>query len=117
MLQEKVADLTLHSRKIEILKALNSTDKAHKMNLIGSRSFLGSLESRLSVRFTTENRGLAVSPNRCCQWRGDWAYSPSFREPQNVLQTRWRRGRDLNSRWSYPHSGFQDQFNPKIACS
>lgn len=59
MLQEKVADFTLRSMKIEILKALNVTDKAHKMNLIGSRSFLGSLENRLSVRFTTENRGLA----------------------------------------------------------
>src|SRR5215472_13879246 len=22
---------------------------------------------------------------------------------------KWRRGRDLNSRWSYPHSGFQDR--------
>src|SRR5690242_18561833 len=33
-------------------------------------------------------------------------------EKMNIAENIWRRGRDLNSRMSYPISGFQDQTEP-----
>ena len=54
-----VAEFTMRSMKIEILTALNSVNREHKMNLIGKGSFPGHLERRLRIRFNTENRELA----------------------------------------------------------
>src|SRR5437588_12011833 len=56
--KDTVTEFTMRTLKIEILKALNSTKKDNKMNLIGRGSSPGNLERRLGISFNTENREL-----------------------------------------------------------